>query len=115
MRVLLTNLPPLLKDLLSESLAGESDMAVVGGAASADLVTLVRQLSPDAVLTGASRALAEGLARAVQSIETPVGLVAIDPDARHAFVVAPGEATRVLSDISPTTIIAAIRSVQRSR
>ena len=94
MRVLLTNLPPLLRDLLSEALAGESDMAVV-------------TLSPDVVLTQASSDEAHDLARELVA----VGLIAIDPEARHALVFARGPDPVLLSDVSPTTIIAAIRSM----
>ena len=91
MRVLLTNLPPLLRDILSEALAGESDIAMVGGAPSADLGTLVRDLSPDVVLAQASKDVAADH-RSLSRVRTAVGLVAIDPDSRHAYVYGRGEA-----------------------
>ena len=111
MRVLLTKMPPLLKDILSEALASESDMAVVSGAPRADLLTLVRQLAPDVVVTQAPNDEAASLARLVQSGAGSVDLVAINPDGRHALVFGHGETPVVLSDVSPTTIITAIRSI----
>jgi DNA-binding NarL/FixJ family response regulator len=111
MRVLLTGLPPLLKDILSEALAGEPDIAIVAAAPGAGLGTLVRALSPDVVLAQAPRDVAADIARDLGSSEPAVGLVAIDPDSRHAYVYGPGEAPVVLSDVSPTTIIMAVRSV----
>jgi DNA-binding NarL/FixJ family response regulator len=112
MRVLLTNLPPLLKGILSEALAGESDIAIVGATPSGDVASLVRQSAPDILLTQASR---DDAARVAQSAGATVGVVAIDPDARHALVFAPGEAPIVLADVSPTTIIMAMRSIAERR
>jgi hypothetical protein len=111
MRVLLTKLPPLLKDILSEAMAGEPDIAMIGGAPSADIPTLVGKLSPDVVLTQSFRYEAEQLVETLRSGGHSVGVVAIDPDARHAFVFTRGEAPAVLADVSPTVIIAAIRSL----
>jgi hypothetical protein len=112
MRVLLTNLAPLLRDILGETLAGEADITMAtGGAPSADLVTLVRQTAAEVVLTQASRDVAQGLAHALEAEGLSVSLVAIEPDARHAMVFAVGEAPVELSDVSPTTIVMAIRSI----
>jgi DNA-binding NarL/FixJ family response regulator len=107
MRVLLTNLPPLLRDVLNEALAAESDLAVLVAALGAVLLTVVRALSPGVVLTQASSNEAHDLARELGT----VGLVAIDPESRHALVFARGPEAVLLSDVSPTTIIAAIRSM----
>jgi len=107
MRVLLGSLPPLLRDVLSEALAGQSDMSVLVGAPGAVLPTVVHALSPDVVLTQASSEDAHDLARELGA----VGLVAIDPDSRHALVFARGPEAVLLSDVSPTTIISAIRSI----
>ena len=82
-------------------------MAVLIGAAGAVLLTAVHALQPDVVLTQASSADAHDIARDLG----PVGLVAIDPDARHALVFARGPEAVLLSDVSPTTIISAIRSI----
>ena len=110
MRVLLASLPPLLRDVLSEALSEQSDMAVVVGAPGAVLLTVVHALSPDVVLTQASSDDAHDLARELGTI----GLVAIDPDSRHALVFARGPEAVLLSDVSPTTILAAIRSLSSS-
>jgi DNA-binding NarL/FixJ family response regulator len=111
MRVLLANMPPLLRDVLSEALADELDMSVVGGATvDADLMALVRQLSPDVVIAQASREAARAVARELHA----VSFVAITPDGRRVLVFAPGEEPLSLSDVSPTTIIAAIRSLSRN-
>ena len=107
MRVLLTNLPPLLRDILAEALAGEPDMSVVTSAPGAVLLTVVHALSPDIVLMQAPSDEAYEVARELES----AGLVAIDPEARHALVFARGPDAVLLSDVSPTTIIAAIRSM----
>jgi DNA-binding NarL/FixJ family response regulator len=110
MRVLLTNMPPLLRDILSEALANESDMAVIGSSRDADLMARVRLSSPDVVVAQASREAAHATARELG----PIGFVAIDPDGRHALVFAGGAEPLLLSDISPTTIISAIRSIPPS-
>ena len=107
MRVLLTNLPPLLRDVLGEALAGEPDIEVVAGAPGADLLALVRQLSPDVVLVQSTSDDAHDLARELGM----VGLVAIDPESRYALVFARGPEAVLLSDVSPTTLLAAIRSM----
>ena len=110
MRVLLTSLPPLLRGILSEALAGQPDIAIIGGAPSADIPTLVGELSPDVVLTQSFRYEAERLVETLRSGGHSAGVVAIDPDSRHAFVFGRGGAPAVLADVSPTTIIEAIRS-----
>jgi hypothetical protein len=96
MRVFLMHLPPLLKDLLSEALASESDLEVVGAAPDADVV-----------VTQASSNEAHDLARELHA----VGLIAIDPNARHALVFARRPQAILLSDLSPSTIIGAIRAI----
>jgi len=103
MRVLLTNLPPLLRDILTETLAGESDMSVVGGGVRGDAESLIGQLSPDVVLIQASRDEAERLFRAFGSV-----VVAIDPRADRALVFRDSEPV-MLRDVSPTSIVMAIR------
>jgi len=108
MRVLLTNLPLLLRDVLTDALEGESDIAVINAAPGAVLLTVVHALSPDVVLTQASSDDAHDLARELRT----VGLVAIDPEARHALVFARGPEAVLLSDVSPTTIVSAIRSME---
>jgi hypothetical protein len=85
-------------------------MAVLVGAPGAVLLTVVHALSPDVVLTQASSEDAHDLARELG----PVGLVAIDPDARHALVFARGPEAVLLSDVSPTTILSAVRSIPAS-
>ena len=91
MRVLLRKLPPLLNDILGEALAGESDIALVAQ-------------SPDVVVMQGTRDDADDVFRASGGAR----VVAIDPHATHAIILGDGEAV-VLSDVSPTTIIAAIR------
>jgi DNA-binding NarL/FixJ family response regulator len=104
MRVLLTNLPPLLRDILREAVAGESDMTVVGGAATDDLETLVRRSSPDIVILQATPDAAQRVFETLGGI----AVVAIDPQATHAVVLG-ADAPAALNDVSPTTIIMAIR------
>jgi hypothetical protein len=91
MRVLLTKLPLLLRDVLSEALSGESDMAVVSQ-------------TPDVVVMQGTRAEAEAVLHASEGAR----VLAIDPDGIHAIVLGDDEPI-VLSDVSPTTIVMAIR------
>ena len=91
MRLLLTKLPPLLKDILSEAFAGESDIALVGQAA-------------DVIVMQGGRDEAEEILHANQSAR----VIAIDPEGTHALVLG-GDEPIVLRDVSPSTIMMAIR------
>jgi chemotaxis response regulator CheB len=105
MRVLLTNLPPLLNDILSEALAGESDIEIVRGMANRDVQSLATELSPDVIILQSSRENSEAIARTIRGTT----VVAIDATGEHALVFGVGEKPVLLADVSPTTIIMAIR------
>lgn len=91
MRVLLTKLPPLLKDILSEAIASESDLALASRAA-------------DVIVMQGTRDEAQALLHASQGAR----VIAIDQRGTRAVVLGGDEAV-VLHDVSPTTIIMAIR------
>lgn len=91
MRVLLTNLPPLLRDILAEALAAEPDIALVGQDA-------------DVIVMQGSRDEAEEILHASGSAR----VVAVDSRGTRAIVLGDSESI-ALNDVSPSTIIMEIR------
>jgi len=109
-RVLLVALPPLLGDILNETLAGESDMIVVGRVADrAQVDAGVRQHSPDVVLVGAPTGDITGIAREIMNAAPSLTVVVIAPRGDQAVLVRRGGIVVPLHDVSPTILVMTIR------
>ena len=109
-RILLVDLPTLLRDILAEALASESDMEVVGSALTrAELIPLWRQFTPNVVVVGAERDDAATLAHDLRAAAPAITVVAIAPKGDRAIVFSRHSAPVVLSDVSSTSLIMAIR------
>jgi chemotaxis response regulator CheB len=107
-RIVLAALPALLRDIIADRLAHESDMEVVATIASTyALDGAVREFHPDIVLVAASEALMR-VARWLDDAPDVV-IIAISAQANRATLYRATRAPRALDDLSPNALVALIR------
>jgi DNA-binding NarL/FixJ family response regulator len=115
-RVLLVDMPRLLRDLVSEAIDAAPGMEVVGAITDAgDLAAVVADTDADVVVfTSADEELPVAFRRALDA-HARLRLLALDPDGRdmRAFALALRE--RRLGPGSPEAVVAAIRAPSKRR
>lgn len=108
-RILLVGLPPLLRDILGEAFARESDVDVVtSDAPHADLPSLVRVTRPDVIMTTASTVDASVTSDLRRIVPLAV-VVAIASKGDRATLFRAGAEPLEIADLSLEVLLRAIR------
>jgi chemotaxis response regulator CheB len=108
-RILLVGLPPLLRDILGEAFARETDVEVVASDATrADMESLVRETRPDVIVTSAAAvdATAAGEIRRILPLALVVA-VAANGDRATLYG---GHAPLEITDLSIDLLLRTIRA-----
>jgi DNA-binding NarL/FixJ family response regulator len=107
--ILIAELPPLLRDIVIDTIADRPDMAVVGVVErGASIVGAVDRTGATVVIVGAVEAARLARTELLARVEGP-GIVALTLDTRAAVVEVP------LGHISPDRLVEAIRQVAAMR
>jgi DNA-binding NarL/FixJ family response regulator len=111
-RILLADLPRLLRQILTEVLEVQSDMEVVGSAAlSESLEQTIEQTGPDVIVIGRDDPeVAEGLL----ARRPPLAVIAVTGDAKESQYYELRPHRVGLGEISPGELVEAIRQAMRS-
>ena len=109
-RILLVGLPPLLRDILGESLGGDSDMEVVGSTdGGAELPAVVQQLTPHLVVLGPGGHDESDAMQEARRVMPSLLILSISGRGEDAVFHGPDQHRLAMRDVSPTALKMAIR------
>lgn len=110
-------MPGLLGEIITQVVAGESDMEVVGDLAEySELLPAARETKADAVIIGLRNGELPDECVGLLDEHPRVVLVGVHGDGRHAFVHALRPERVPIGDVSPATLVEALRTaVRRTR
>jgi hypothetical protein len=107
-RILLVDLPRILREIIEEAIADEPDMVIVGGnGANGDLKSAVERSNAEFVISGADYAPDE--VGALLEEHPRLRVLSVVGDAREAFLYELRPMRTPLAEVSPRTIVDAIR------
>ena len=111
LRVLVTGLPGLLRDIVCAAISREDDLEVVGEGSvpGAELAAEIGRSRADAVVLGCTASEVPEIGRRLLREYPYVKVLAVVEDGRRGVVVS-RESSTALEDLSPEDIVAAIRS-----
>lgn len=112
-RIAVTSLPQLLRDIVVGALSSESDMELVAeGSGSGELQALVREASADVAIVACERSEIGGLGQLVNG--SPVTLLAITDEGRRGVLYELRPRETDLGELSPRVLVNAIRKLSRN-
>lgn len=110
-RILLAELPRMLRDIIESVIAGQSDMSIVGSVDARDRVTTALDRTPaDVVIVGMRDAETTATLTPVLLAQPRLKLLAISGDERSSYLYELRPHTVPLGDVSPQGLVDAIRS-----
>ena len=108
-RILLVGLPPLLRDILGEAFARETDVEVVASDATrADMDSLVRETRPDVIVTGVA-AVDATVASEIRRIAPSALVIAVAVNGDRATLYS-GNDPLEITDLSIDLLLRTIRA-----
>jgi hypothetical protein len=112
-RLLLASFPPILRDILTDVLAEESGMEVVQGGAGEDLDRSVARSGADVVLVEEGSADLPDPYLRLMYRHPHLRLLTVSPDGRQAALYRLVPERRLLAEVTPGGLAAAIRAAAR--
>jgi DNA-binding NarL/FixJ family response regulator len=111
-RVLIVDLPGLLRGIVRATVEGQPDMAVVGEVpGDMEIWTAVEETGADVVVVDATHPVLEDPGPAYLSARTPASqILALSADGRESFLYALRRAPVALGELSPAHLAAVIRA-----
>jgi DNA-binding NarL/FixJ family response regulator len=111
-RILLADLPQLLREIVTEALEAQSDMEVVGSVADQDsLARTIAQARPEVIVTGHDD---PEIAAGLLERRPPLAVIAVTGDAKESEYYELRPQRVQLGEISPSELVEAIRQATRS-
>lgn len=115
-RVVTAELPRLLNDIIDAVLTSAADIRLIGRAANhAELLELARQLHPDVVITGLDVSGSPGLGWELFIHNPLLRVLGVVGEGRQTFVYELRPHQTALGELSPETLIAAVRRIAEAR
>jgi DNA-binding NarL/FixJ family response regulator len=115
-RILLIDMPRMLREIIESTLASEPDMDVVGAVAVEEaLAATVDGADADVIVVGAAARELVDRCRRVMATRPLVKVLAVASDARSATLYELEPATHALGELSPRELADAIRRSRRRR
>jgi len=108
-RVLVVNVPRLLRDVMSGIMAGDSEIEIVSEVSATNMLNAIAALDPDVVVFGGENGDAGAEIARIGAKHPMLRVVAVDADGRAATIHEPGMAARRVTDISPLMMLSLIR------
>lgn len=105
-------MPGVLHDIVRATLATQRDIVVVGDVTEVDepLEDVVRAVDPAVVVLGADHPAAADECHELLSLHSHLKLLALDDDGAQTFLVEMRPKATPLGELSPSTLVSAIRS-----
>ena len=114
-RILLAEMPRMLRDIVESAVSTQDDMQVVGADAARDeLDAEVRRTQPDVVIVALPRDDGAGAYDALLYERPRLKLLAVTGDGRGAFLYELRPHSAPIPDVSPGGLVAAIRAATRA-
>lgn len=108
-RVLVVNVPRLLRDVMGGIMASDSEIEIVSEVGETDMLSAIAALDPDVVVFGGETDDAKSHLALVGASYPMLRVVSVDADGRAATIQEPGVAARRVTDISPLMMLSLIR------
>jgi DNA-binding NarL/FixJ family response regulator len=109
-RIVLVDLPRIMREIIQQAIADEPDMVIVNGSLPADLRGALERSAADFVISGADHELAE--VGALLEERPRLRVLSVVGDGREAFLYELRPTRTPLGEVSPRTIVDAIRSAR---
>jgi DNA-binding NarL/FixJ family response regulator len=111
-RVLIVDMPGVLHDIVCATLAPERDIVVVGDVTDVEesLDEVVEAAEPAVVVLGSDHPAAADECRDLLALHSGLKLLALDGDGAQTFLVEMRPKATPLGELSPSTLVSAIRS-----
>jgi DNA-binding NarL/FixJ family response regulator len=111
-RVLIVDMPGVLHDIVNATLAAARDIVVVGDVTDVEesLERVVEAVGPSVVVLGSGHPAAADGCRELLSMDSNLKLIALDDDGAQTFLVEMRPKATPLGELSPSTLVSAIRS-----
>lgn len=114
-RVILSGLPPMLRDVVCALVKDQTDMVLVGETESAThLPSLARRMRADVVIIGADSDGISAAGRRVVNRQPHVKLIALDGDGGQAWLYELRPHEERVGDITPQTLAGTIRAAMQT-
>jgi DNA-binding NarL/FixJ family response regulator len=114
MRILLADVPRMLREIVDEIVAGESDLEVVGEVpASQQLLAAAEQTAAGFVIVGLDDGELPEQCEIFLRTHPHLKVLAVSGDGRQAFLCSPRQRIEPIGELSPSTLLAAIRAGRR--
>jgi DNA-binding NarL/FixJ family response regulator len=112
-RVLMSGMPRILRDIVSELVAEQSDMRVVGAFADDVGVETLAELRPDVLVLGSDAADVPALCRGLVQQRPALKVLAVEMDGRRTWLYEMRPHQTLIGEISPGALLDTIRAVSR--
>jgi hypothetical protein len=112
-RVLMSGLPRILRDIVSELVAEQADMRVVGAFADDVGPDTLAELRPDVLVLGSRAADVPALCRGLVQRRPALKVLAVEGDGRRAWLYEMRPHQTLVGEISPAALLDTIRAVCR--
>jgi DNA-binding NarL/FixJ family response regulator len=110
-RLVLATMPPILSEIVRETLAGERDIEILAEVADADqLAAAVRRTGASVAVVGIATNRTRALVHELLAEHPRLRVVALASDGRTGYVHSLQPRESAITDISPRTLVAAIRT-----
>lgn len=115
-RVVLGTMPPLLCDIVRETLAGEQDFEILAEVTRPEhLLAAIMRTGASVAVVGIASGDSKALVHELLAIEPRLAIVALTSDGRTGYVHALQPREWAIADISPETLLDAIRAARSPR
>ena len=115
-RLVLASMPPLLREIVRETLAGQHDIEILAEVSRPDdILPAVRRTGASVAVLGTSLGDATSLVRELLTSHPWLHVVTLTSDARTAVVHSLQPRVSAIADISPQALVDAIRAASISK
>jgi DNA-binding NarL/FixJ family response regulator len=112
-RVLMSGMPRILRDIVSQLVAEQPDMRVVGAFADDVGPDTLTELQPDVLVLGSGGGNVPALCRALVQRRPALKVLAVEMDGRRTWLYEMRPHQTLIGEISPTALLDTIRAVSR--
>jgi DNA-binding NarL/FixJ family response regulator len=112
-RVLMSGMPRILRDIVAQLIAEQPDMRVVGTFADDIALDALADLEPDVIVLGSDGAGTPALCRGLVQQRPALKVLAVQMDGRRTWLYEMRPHQTLIGEISPATLLDTIRAVSR--
>ena len=112
-RVLMSGMPRILRDIVSKLIAEQPDMRVVGAFADDVGVDTLAELRPDVLVLGSNAADVASLCLGLVQQRPALKVLAVEMDGRRTWLYEMRPHQTLIGEISPATLLETIRTISR--